>query len=309
MEDLKLKYEAKVGGRFKLQITDKDGNTRDATDWFDNIVLDQGLNRMGTGAWFQYCHVGSSNVAPTTTQTSLQGFVASTSTTNGGFVDSYSGTSPYYRSTRRTFRFAAGTLNNVNLSEVGFGWDSTASSLFNRALIKDSNGNPTTITVLNTDVLDVICECRVYMYEGSDVVNNVNLGLSTHTFTSRSVDVNTNATVGQSAVGISQSTLYKNASFAAVTSTSISGTQLTATASTSGNSQSNATYANNSLKRVTSISIGLNNGNDAAGISGITLYHNSFPQHFQILISPPIMKTSTRTLSLNFEISWDRYVP
>ena len=67
--------------------------------------------------------------------------------------------SPYYRWAKVTWRFGQGVAAG-NISEVGLGWGN--SNLWNRALIKDANGNPTTITVLSDEYLDVVSEIRDY---------------------------------------------------------------------------------------------------------------------------------------------------
>lgn len=128
----KMKCEIRMAGRFKIEATDAlTGKKRIVADWFRNLILDAGLERMGTAAFITTCAVGSGSSTPVVSQTALDTLVASTTTqqaTNSGAQSS----SPYFGWKRITFRFATGVAAG-NLSEVGVGWG--ASTLFSRALI------------------------------------------------------------------------------------------------------------------------------------------------------------------------------
>ena len=85
----------RLKGRFKLTAIRPDGRERPLTDWFDNLVLDTGLNALGTASQLGACQVGTSNTAVDALQTTLQGFLAGTTgveETNYGAA----GGSPYY---------------------------------------------------------------------------------------------------------------------------------------------------------------------------------------------------------------------
>src|SRR5690606_8917143 len=100
---------------------------------------------------------------------------------------------PYYTWMRKTFRFAAGVATG-NLSEVGISWLTTG-ALFSRALILDSGGLPTTITVLADEVVDVTYEFRI-MAKTDDETGSVTFTGSiggTYDWTMRSVSVATNS--------------------------------------------------------------------------------------------------------------------
>lgn len=146
-----------VGARFKLVVrkASTEEITRE-TEWFKNIVLDTGLNQMSVGTWIDRVRVGSGNSTPVASQTQLDNTIASTTALFGGSgtVSQQTTTSPYYLAANRTYRFAEGVAAG-NISEVGCGWGNGL-DLWNRALVKDLNGNPTTITVLSDEFLDVI---------------------------------------------------------------------------------------------------------------------------------------------------------
>ncbi|WP_251258216.1 hypothetical protein, partial [Enterobacter hormaechei] len=121
-----------------------------------------GLDLLGTTDdtyVYTFCRVGSGNTAPAVTDTVLVSQVASSSTQqaiNNGVDRS----GAFYAWVRRTTRFTTGTAAGT-LAEVGVS-PTTSGPLFSRALILDSGGNPTTITVLPDETLDVTYELRLY---------------------------------------------------------------------------------------------------------------------------------------------------
>lgn len=185
---MNLEINNEVGARFKLVARKAStGEITRETDWFQNIVLDTGLAQMSSGVWIDRCCVGTGNSTPVATQTQLDTFKASTTTIQGTVESGVQLTTlPYYDWLRVTYRFGEGVAAG-NISEVGMGWANA--NLWNRALIKDNNGNPTTITVLSDEYLDVITEIRVYPQEtlsGSfNFLNKAGAIVSSHTYTGR----------------------------------------------------------------------------------------------------------------------------
>lgn len=155
------------------------------TPEFHNIVLTTGLERMAVNTWIDRCVVGTGNSTPIASQVALDNFLASTTTVATDIQDTGGiqvTTEPYYWFGRRTWRFANGVATG-NISEVGLGWGN--SNLWNRALVKDINGNPTTITVLADEYLDVVSEVRVYPKESTgsfNLVDKVGTVISTHSY-------------------------------------------------------------------------------------------------------------------------------
>ncbi|WP_312056812.1 hypothetical protein [Acinetobacter courvalinii] len=196
---MNINIEQQVGARFKLIA--RKANTEEITQesaWFNNLVLDSGLSQMLTGSWSTLCMVGSGNSNPVASQTQLDAIVASTSTAQGANVGGMQTTvEPYYHWIRRTFRFGEGAAAG-NLREVGIGWANNA--CWNRALIRDANGNPTTLTILSDEYLDVVVEVRNYLTRTStgsfnylDKLGNV---ISTHTYTAKSFYSSAGTTLG-----------------------------------------------------------------------------------------------------------------
>lgn len=295
-------FKVTLGGLFKFEAVKADGTRRLLSDWQPNLILNAGLNRMGTGDFITYCQVGTGNTAPANSDTGLVARVAGTSTlqassqgTNGG--------APYYGYQQRTFRFAQGDAAG-NLAEVGIGWGNTGATLFSRALIKDSGGTPTTIVVQADEFLDVSYELRMYAPAADAVSSPIAISGTDYTFTVRASNVTStsywvpaNQLVGLNAVGVFPGYAF-NGAIAAVTAAP-SGVQ---GASTSFTPQ---TYSNNSLQRDMIAYWDLNAGNLSGGITAF-LFATSIGA-FQVGVSPAMTKSATKLLNLTTRVSWARH--
>jgi len=295
-----------VAGRFKIEAVRLDGTKRLLADWFPNLILDAGLNRWGTGAIITACQVGTGSATPTESDTQLQSRVAGTSTIQASNLGAQ-GSAPYYGYQQRTFRFGAGAAAG-NLAEVGVGWATSGAALWSRALILDGEGDPTTITVLGDEFLDVTYELRTYP-PTVDGEFNITISGVEYTCVMRAASV-TNGNMWASeiaaAVGSSprHSTAY-NGAIGAITSSpsgTSSSTPLTGVA---------AAYSNNSLQRDITIAFDLNTGNLAGGISAIGFsggmgVANEVLGRYQCSFSPAIPKDNTKTLSLEYRVEWAR---
>lgn len=148
-----------IGARFKCAVYSADNEVVRSTPEFKNLVLDSGLDRMSVGTWFNRVLVGSGNSEPDKTQTGLDTFVKSTGTRVGVYTASrVLGDRPYMDFTS-VYRFPQGAAKG-NLSEIAIGWEDNA--CWNRTLIKDFNGDPTVLTVLEDEFLEVTVVIRVY---------------------------------------------------------------------------------------------------------------------------------------------------
>ena len=294
-----------VGARFKLvaRKASTEEITRE-TEWFKNIVLDTGLNRMSEGIWIDRVRVGSGNSTPVASQTQLDNTIASTTSTFGGSgsISKQTTTSPYYVSATRTYRFAEGVAAG-NISEVGCGWGAGL-ALWNRALVKDLNGDPTTITVLSDEFLGVIVEVRYYptqSFSGNfNLLDKTGGVVSNHTYTGlpQFYEPNDAGFVGVSGV---RTYLYSG---------SINDVNTNPTSSL-GYVYTSSTYPSPKTLTCTS-SFSLNNGNGSIKtikqiFNTISPSSNTHGSAYKFEIDPPIVKTDQMVLSFTFSISWDRY--
>lgn len=285
-------------GYYKIEAVKADGSRRILADWFPNLILNAGLDRMASsGDYLSACQVGSGSTAPIASQTSLAALVAST-TTYQADTSANSGSSPFFARRTVTFRFAQGVATGV-LAEVGVGWASSG-SLYSRALILDALGTPTTITVLADESLDVTYELRMYAW-AAETSGTISLKGVLHNTTLKS------ANAGEwSLGGPFGSALYtENRCFAYTGSPSVdisgspSGTLITGNASAVA-----ASYTPGSYAITINITAGLTQWNNALGIGAIRPLAGW--GRWQIGFSPNIMKTSSDILTLQVRHSWGR---
>ncbi len=294
-----------VGARFKL-IARKAATeeiTRE-TEWFKNIVLDTGLNRMSVGTWIDRVRVGSGNSTPVASQTQLDSTIASTTALFGGngTVSKQTSTSPYYVAAKRTYRFAEGAAVG-NISEVGCGWGNGL-DLWNRALVKDLNGDPTTITVLSDEFLDVIVEVRYYptqSFAGSfNLLNKTGQIVSSHTYTGLPYFTES-AVANFTLVSGGRTNLYSG---------SMNGVNTTPTSSL-GNVNPTSTYPSpRTLTCTSSLPLVTANGSIKTVCQNFNIISNASTDtesSYKFEIDPPIVKTNLMVLSFTFSISWDRH--
>lgn len=314
---MNFEIEAGVHGRFQLTaVNAKTGAERPLTDWFNNTVLDSGLRQMTQGAWLNGVSVGTGNSAPTETQTGLDNYVARTTTVQASSSGRQVATSPYYWWARVTYRFGQGVAAG-NLSEIGVGWGNN--TLWNRTLIKDTSGNPTTVTILADEFLDVNFELRVYP-KMTDTVKNVTyqervngnlVDVSTHEVTIRPLMTNDDISLsggsqtGSRAVTLG-ATLGGSVSYAAVLTGALNdiltypaGSNLSAGSSYVNNVATNPAV----LKREGSQFFDLNFAN---GVHQSVVVPTTIGT-FKFGYNPPITKNSLYQIWHNFSISWNRY--
>lgn len=297
-----------VSGHFTMLATKLDGTQRVVADWFDNLVTDGGLNRMGTNNWRDLCVVGTGSNAPAVSDAQLQTTKARTSGGAPNVPGPVAQTSaPYFIQTSAGYRFTAGSAAG-NLTEVGIGWSTgsgtTDYALFSRALIKDGFGNPTTVTVLGDEVLDVYYAIRIYP-PTTDATYSITISSVTYACVSRAAAV-TNATAWQLP---NDSVYFRSLYYSYNQPTCFNGDIGTIVGTPSGVSSStasiaNTAYSNNSLRRDATLSWGLNDGNLSGGIKSI-LYQTSVGM-YQTSFTPAIPKDSTKVLSLGVRVGWAR---
>jgi hypothetical protein len=304
-EKMILPIHLRMSGFFRLvAVNAYTGVERELVPWFPNLILDAGLNRMGTASYIAAAQVGTGNGAPSVVETGLQNYRSGTTT----IQLTETGTSvspPYYGYTRKTFRFGLGAASG-NLAEVGVGAVATTGQLFSRSLIVDGFGVPTTVTVLSDEYLDVSYELRCYAPSTTTSYNTVISGVTYACQTRPSVVTDQTRwaplfdVVAFRIIGSAPDNVYYSGAIGAVTS-SPSGT--TASASTG----TMLPYDNNSLHRDFQIFAGLDQGNIVGGIR--STFVGTTLGAFQTEFNPVIPKTNIQTLALIYRIGWGRYTP
>lgn len=287
-------------GWFKFEaVSAVTGRRRTVANWFPNLILNNGLNLMGTTAPLGRCMVGTGTSTPVVSQTQLDTRIASTttvqSTTYGSdLVDNYA-------YVRRVYRFDVGVAAG-NLTEVGVGNSDT--SCFSRALILDGGGSPTSVTVLSDEYLDVTYEVRCYPVV-TDVLATVNIG-----------GVNYDTIIRPSQFGAWGATSYLRwptvtGGMAATPNSNpnmrSAGTLGDYTVTAGGTSLATGTtsylaYSNNSYELTQRLTFGLTAGSTDFGILE---FYNALGR-WKISFDPVVPKRSTNIFTLDFKLAWAR---
>ena len=301
-----------LSGSYELTVKNQAGEITKQLA-FENLILNQGLDSIGTESYpfpnnEVKCRLGTGSVVPAVTDTALSGTasVFSGGATGGDVIGNIT-TPPYWSECSFAMTFPIGALSG-NYTEIGL--YSSAGTLFSRALIKDSGGNPTTLTILATEELHVVYKLRMYppMTDTTGTFSMTYNGTpTTYNYTIRYSNFKITSTYPFTVVGNLGCGLLSGA----VLSANITG-DMTGTNAAQSSTVSLSTYVAGTYYRDITYTCKTGNANFATGISGVRFNSVVFPgdtsgwAHSQCLISPPIMKTATDTLSLTFRISWGR---
>ncbi len=295
---------------------------------FDNLITDQGLNRVGTAVFGDRIFVGTGTATPSVSNTGLSAYLNYTqSSAPGGSWNPailQGGSPDYWVQGTGTWRFAAGAATGT-LTEVGIGWFVPGGAIganhrvSSRALIVDSGGSPISITVLADEYLDVTYSLRYYPYVGSDVVQTVVISGVNYTFTTRALGVDAliycSVNVAARMDWSGNTEVYTGTAagtppaLAAITATAMSNIGSTAYLIATKN-----TYVNSSLAMSAVFSAGLTDANMTYGIRGM-ITRTTYPGNplasfinsaFQSTISPAIPKNNTKVLQFGASVSWSR---
>lgn len=315
--EIAIKQEMGVEGYYNMVVRDaKTLEVKRETGWFKNIITNIGLDRMsgndGTSSFVNGfmsggIAVGTGTNEPLPTDTTLQARKATTASILSTSYP-YSGVVPYWSGIRRTWRFAQGVAAG-NLTEVGL-WLDNASPwrLGSRSLIKDASGNPTTLTVLSNEVLDVMYECRVYAQVGDVVSGPISILYTNYTFTMRACNCAggyyynlIRELAGGATYGYSQS--YRVRTWTGPIGV-VTG-QPSGVAIDTGVVTTIANYSMGSYKRVHTFTLSTAQGNHT--IRSIQFLEPNTPvAQWQFELDPPFVKDSTKTLTISVEFSWAR---
>lgn len=214
--------ENKIAGYYRIQIIKKsDKSIRLDTGWFKNLITNTGLKRISqvstpVGAGWRGSNynpifgdqiiLGTGSIAPEYGDLGIPKATAvhvsnlNGSETGVGGLDVETGvsvTAPFYG----YFRTKIVTDFTGSFSEIGFGWESglygsyetihptqgpvdSDFRCFSRSLVRDADGNPTSLDVLSDELLSVTYEIRNYA-QTNDVVSSITLNGVPTTITTR----------------------------------------------------------------------------------------------------------------------------
>lgn len=162
--------DCKVHALFKFEVK-KNGSTVRETPWIKNLVLDSGLDRMFQGTWFDRVVLGTGTTPPEVTDTQLENFLVFSNQRQINPAASIEPHGATFKVTQSvTWRFNEGEAEGT-ITEAGLGWNNV--SLWNRVLIKDSQGNPKGLEVFEDEYLDVTTKVEFYLTSGVDSTINL----------------------------------------------------------------------------------------------------------------------------------------
>lgn len=172
-----------MSGKFKCQTHKyKSGSLKYDSGWFNNIITDAGIGYIAKcpvgGSFGQQvamlgqCAVGTGSGTPGVSDNSLFTYLTSIyagsstswqNTTGKGYTAA-SGPTPAYYWGQNQYVFPTGAAAG-NITEIGVfpAGQAYGTGLFSHALIVDSNGNPTSITVLSDEILTVTYQVNFYI--------------------------------------------------------------------------------------------------------------------------------------------------
>lgn len=308
-----------ISGKYRMVVS-RDSSLNEITHdtgFFPNLITDVGMNRIGTvntntddalvvfNALCGRFVVGSGSRVPEFSDTALQNVVAYAHTSP--LKDSQSSSySRGYSEIVVRHRFPQGAAAG-NLSEIGIQHTSSSGPLWSRALILDGNGEPTTITVLESDFLTCYYTLRI-MIPQDDAVFNTSVEVD-------GVDIPTAITIRP----MSTNSPYSATGWGL--QTGISGNYGVCRGYTGGLSTPTAytplgdmvpwsgspifslvPYVQGSFQRFFGITAGL------TGLNGElrTLTFGAGMGNWQMEFDPPLQKNNTQTMGLTFGYSWAR---
>ena len=300
-------------GEFRCVVKRADGSTKIDTGYQKNLILNQGLDFFGGGKgtdMMAYCVIGSGNSQPVYTQNKLDTTIA------GVYGDGFSSKSDYdavrdgnlYK-VNKVSKYSFSGLNNINISEVGLASTYSNTSdyyLCTRALIKDSQGNPTTITVLNGEILEIYYKLWA-VYDTTDKTGEINVldgagNQVAYNYKARLMKVGDVAYTGY-VNSISRD--WKKQYLYSGDLVAIMGTP-------SGELYSSdylvsPPYVLGSYKLVYSFEVGVRHGGGQIRTYALEVLGYWQIRFGSVADDSPITKNNTQTLSIPIEVSWGRY--
>jgi len=284
-----IKIDAGLSGRYRLQVIKNGAVLRDS-GWFKNLITNQGMDYVATRTdYISSCQVGSGSAAPTFTDVALQSRITGVTGPAGNISIN---TNDRYLIIQRTFTFANGVAAG-NIAEVGVGTGASGATLFSRALVLDSGGLPTAITVLPGE--DLVVFYQLWIKQPTADFTAV---ASDRTFTIRASNVNLT-----DADGWGNSLMFT----AYGTSIAYTGGLGGITSDPSGSTGSTATYTNTAYVAGTySRTSRITWGTNSANFNVRSFSWAMGPTRWQAEVNPVIPKTSGQTLRLGVVISWSR---
>ena len=301
MRELIFEIETLLSGRFKLIARNPvTGKSRLLIDWFDNLILDQGLDYPGKQAdYLYYCHVGTGSNAAAESDTTLQTFYDSTQAESSPAVSAQS-SAPYYGEKRFTYIFDAAT-ENKNFTEIGVGKQAADGGLFSRVKLAE------VATVLTGEILEVLYELRIY--PDHLTVTSTTVIISAVSY---DIDILAASVTDSNFWGSGLGDIFEGLAASAWTAWDATAALGAVTAQPSGVDIGNATsvtkssYSDSSYQLDLNVLYGTGDANDPEAVGIGALLMASGCGAYQVKFVPVIPKTNVLELRLIWRQTWAR---
>lgn len=320
MKPAMVNMEGGLEGYYQLTVRDTiTGKITKQTAPFKNLITNSGLDYLfigyngpfGTNPTLVGAYVGTGNTAPAVTDTQLTTYLASnnsstasTSPMAGWTYVAASGSVPPYWTSTGSWTFPAGVATGI-LAEVGIGIPLAASPYYvlqSHALIVDSVGNPTTITVLSTEQLTLTYTLNLY-WNVTTQTGTINISGVTYAINWLPTNL--------PGIGSGPYTAFQGFFSSYVTLVGYNGSLGTPLTNPSGSSGDNnrtgsiASYTIGSYFQQVTYTCDVNHLNFTGGIT-VLVVHSNYHQ-FQIGFTPAIPKDNTYTFTFICNFSLARY--
>lgn len=300
-----------IAGEVRCVVTKADGTIKTDTGYQKNLILNQGLDFFGGSKGVsinESCVIGSGNSTPAVTQTKLDALIAiatdTDTTSDYSYIDKGDGL--YRMWEQKKYRFTG--LGDININEVGLVSTGSAADYYltTRALIKDSLGAPTSISIKTGETLDIF-------YKIHKVIDTTDKAFVINVLDGSGGSVPYNVVVRPALVGTTTNKVSLGLDLVEDIAVNIS--ELSSFLGTPSGVYINRTtslgvYTPSSFKRILTIYLGLGQGNMA--IRNTNSRTSAFFLPFQMRLGrvsddAPLTKTANDTLSIPLEFSWGRY--
>lgn len=313
-------------GHFELSVFDANTGKLTKRRSFRNLITNQGLaSYCGASPSFytaKIC-VGNGTNAPTPEDMQLGSFLAVSNTDlgSGTFNAGHgnNGAPDYVSWTKGTARFNAGTFDGVTITEVGVTNGDNSYPVFARALILDDSGNPTSLTILANEYLDVTYTL-FYHPVLTDSQFSFEMNGVTYTCTARAAYVSSDAFNNAGGASpllrglLAIRAVYNSQTLGEVTGEPIYSTDGKITCDAWSYSSSNVAYSTDAPythKATQTIATGQCNFDGGIGAMVVGNYYiddSGILSYTQISFAPKLPKDSNTEMTFTFAKTVSRYV-
>ena len=302
----------RLGGYYTVDLVEsKTGKVKQHLE-FPNLITNAGLDLIGSGVnlngVYSLLAVGTGNSTPAVTDTALDNELTP-SVNNGGIsdVDTTQSSPREYSSRKRTRVFTEAQANG-DLTELGW---RVGSTLCNRALFADLQGNPTIVYKTSNDILKITYEYRIFAPQG-DMSGAFDLGVGSGSTSYIIRPQNVNNALGWGSLRSNLGSL--SSSLARIHSTAILGSRTgdnSPTPYSGSTSHSYGGYVSGNYYRDMEY-IWTFSGGDFIPVGGVRLitwnpwYASGDSPTWQMYLSASLAKTSLTKFTIKFRHTWNR---